>query len=114
MQTQVLKIVAIEIPNTRTFMHLDTVLTMIDYDKFTVHAAIFKERNNMNIFTIEQNDGKDDIKITRSSKLRETLAEVLEVEKWTLFQQVMATLLMVHVNNGMMAQTHYVFDQGLW
>ncbi|MFZ8207044.1 arginine deiminase family protein, partial [Staphylococcus aureus] len=75
------KIVAIEIPNTRTFMHLDTVLTMIDYDKFTVHAAIFKEENNMNIFTIEQNDGKDDIKITRSSKLRETLAEVLEVEK---------------------------------
>ena len=65
------KIVAIEIPNTRTFMHLDTVLTMIDYDKFTVHAAIFKE----------ENDGKDDIKITRSSKLRETLAEVLEVEK---------------------------------
>lgn len=65
----------------RTFMHLDTVLTMIDYDKFTVHAAIFKEENNMNIFTIEQNDGKDDIKITRSSKLRETLAEVLEVEK---------------------------------
>lgn len=40
-----------------------------------------KEENNMNIFTIEQNDGKDDIKITRSSKLRETLAEVLEVEK---------------------------------
>ncbi len=75
------KIVAIEIPNTRTFMHLDTVLTMIDYDKFTVHAAIFKEENNMNIFTIEQNDGKDDIKITRSSKLRETLAEVLKVEK---------------------------------
>lgn len=75
------KIVAIEIPNTRTFMHLDTVLTMIDYDKFTVHAAIFEEENNMNIFTIEQNDGKDDIKITRSSKLRETLAEVLEVEK---------------------------------
>ena len=75
------KIVAIEIPNTRTFMHLDTVLTMIDYDKFTVQAAIFKEENNMNIFTIEQNDGKDDIKITRSSKLRETLAEVLEVEK---------------------------------
>ena len=43
-------------------MHLDTVLTMIDYDKFTVHR-IFKEENNMNIFTIEQNDGKDDIKL---------------------------------------------------
>lgn len=75
------KIVAIEIPNTRTFMHLDTVLTMIDYDKFTVHAAIFKEEDNMNIFTIEPDTGKDDIKITRSSKLRETLAEVLGLEK---------------------------------
>ena len=68
----------------------------------------------MNIFTIEQNDGKDDIKITRSSKLRETLSEVLEVEKVDFIPTGNATLLMVHVNNGMMAQTHYVFDQGLW
>ncbi|PTE67438.1 arginine deiminase [Staphylococcus devriesei] len=75
------KVVAIEIPNSRTFMHLDTVFTMIDYDKFTVHSAIFKEENNMNIFTIEYDDAKDDIKITHSSKLRETLAEVLGVEK---------------------------------
>ena len=47
-------------------MHLDTVFTMIDYDKFTVHAAIFKEENHMNIFTIEQDEMKDDIKITHS------------------------------------------------
>jgi arginine deiminase len=29
-----------EIPKTRAFMHLDTVFTMIDYDKFTIHPAI--------------------------------------------------------------------------
>ena len=29
-----------EIPKTRAFMHLDTVFTMIDYDKFTVHQGI--------------------------------------------------------------------------
>ncbi|MFD3158613.1 arginine deiminase [Haloimpatiens sp. FM7330] len=29
-----------DIPKTRAFMHLDTVFTMIDYDKFTVHPAI--------------------------------------------------------------------------
>ncbi|MGA4514419.1 arginine deiminase [Staphylococcus caledonicus] len=75
------RVVAIEIPNSRTFMHLDTVFTMIDYDKFTVHSAIFKEENNMNIFTIEYDEAKDDIKITHSSKLRETLAEVLGVDK---------------------------------
>ena len=54
-------------------MHLDTVFTMIDYDKFTVHAAIFKE-NHMNIFIIEQDEMKEDIKITHSRQLRETLA----------------------------------------
>lgn len=75
------KVIAIEIPNSRTFMHLDTVFTMIDYDKFTVHSAIFKEENNMNLFTIEYDESKDDIKITHSNKLRETLADVLGVEK---------------------------------
>lgn len=75
------KVIAIEIPNSRTFMHLDTVFTMIDYDKFTVHSAIFKEENNMNLFTIEYDETKDDIKITHSNKLRETLADVLGVEK---------------------------------
>lgn len=33
-------ILAFNIPNTRAFMHLDTVFTMIDYDKFTVHPGI--------------------------------------------------------------------------
>ncbi|OHO90661.1 arginine deiminase [Staphylococcus sp. HMSC057G10] len=75
------KVIAIEIPNSRTFMHLDTVFTMIDYDKFTVHSAIFKEENNMNLFMIEYDEAKDDIKITHSNKLRETLADVLGVEK---------------------------------
>ena len=78
------KVIAIEIPNSRTFMHLDTVFTMIDYDKFTVHSAIFKEENNMNLFTIEYDEAKDDIKITHSNKLRETLADVLGVEKITV------------------------------
>ncbi len=29
-----------DIPKIRAFMHLDTVFTMIDYDKFTIHPAI--------------------------------------------------------------------------
>ncbi len=29
-----------DIPKSRAFMHLDTVFTMIDYDKFTVHQGI--------------------------------------------------------------------------
>lgn len=33
-------ILAFDIPNTRAFMHLDTVFTQIDYDKFTIHPGI--------------------------------------------------------------------------
>lgn len=74
------KIIAIEIPTSRTFMHLDTVFTMIDYDKFTMHAAILKSEGNMNIFTIEPSDGDDDIKITQSNQLKKTLEEALKVD----------------------------------
>ncbi|MGH4052477.1 MAG: arginine deiminase [Clostridium sp.] len=33
-------ILIFDIPKTRAFMHLDTVFTMIDHDKFTVHPGI--------------------------------------------------------------------------
>ncbi len=46
------KVVAIEIPTSRTFMHLDTVFTMIDYDKFTMHSAILKAEGNINILLL--------------------------------------------------------------
>lgn len=45
----------------------------------------------MNLFTIEYDEAKDDIKITHSNKLRETLADVLGVEKSSLSQLVMVT-----------------------
>jgi arginine deiminase len=34
------KILVFEIPKVRAFMHLDTVFTMVDYDKFTIHPGI--------------------------------------------------------------------------
>lgn len=79
-QSTFTKVLAIEIPNSRSFMHLDTVFTMIDYDKFTMHAAIFKEENQMNIFTIEKDETTNDIKISHSSQLKQTLEDVLHVD----------------------------------
>ncbi|MEG2918361.1 MAG: arginine deiminase [Clostridium sp.] len=35
-------ILIFDIPKSRAFMHLDTVFTMIDYDKFTIHPEIEK------------------------------------------------------------------------
>ncbi|UXU59718.1 arginine deiminase [Staphylococcus agnetis] len=74
------KIIAIEIPTSRTFMHLDTVFTMIDYDKFTMHAAILKSEGHMNIFTIEPCVGDDNIKITHSNQLKQTLEDALNID----------------------------------
>ena len=34
------KVIVLDIPKTRAFMHLDTVFTMVDYDKFTIHPEI--------------------------------------------------------------------------
>lgn len=56
-------ILAFHIPSNRAFMHLDTVFTQIDYDKFTVHPGIFGPlevyeitkgaTDNLNIKTVE-------------------------------------------------------------
>jgi len=57
-------ILIVDIPKTRAFMHLDTVFTMIDYDKFTVHpgiedslrvTAITYDRKNKEVITKEEN-----------------------------------------------------------
>ena len=36
------EVIAVRIPPIRAFMHLDTVFTMIDYDKFTIYPGIKK------------------------------------------------------------------------
>lgn len=39
------KIIVFDIPKRRAFMHLDTVFTMVDYDKFTIHSEILDAVN---------------------------------------------------------------------
>ena len=38
--SEIQTVLAFYIPNTRAFMHLDTVFTQVDHDKFTVHPGI--------------------------------------------------------------------------
>ncbi|WPC44826.1 arginine deiminase [Clostridium sp. JS66] len=40
MNTNFETVLAFHIPPSRAFMHLDTVFTMVDYDKFTIHPEI--------------------------------------------------------------------------
>ena len=50
------KIVVIDLPKSRAFMHLDTVFTNIDYDKFIVHPLIFDYLSEFKIWEITKNN----------------------------------------------------------
>lgn len=71
------RVLAIEIPKCRAFMHLDTVFTMVDYDKFTIHPGIQGPQGNMNIYVLEKGPDEETLKITRHTSLMESLKEVL-------------------------------------
>ena len=60
------KVLAFNIPKSRSFMHLDTVFTMVDRDKFTVHPNILSaitvyvmELDERGQVKIRQEDGKE-------------------------------------------------------
>lgn len=65
-------ILAFNIPNTRAFMHLDTVFTQIDYDKFTYHPGIM---GTLEVFEITKGKEEDEIKV---KKMSNTLEKILE------------------------------------
>ena len=50
-------VLAFEIPSSRAFMHLDTVFTMIDYDKFTIHPEI---EGPLKVYAISRQGSEDD------------------------------------------------------
>lgn len=66
------KVLAIDIPKTRAFMHLDTVFTMVDYDKFTIHPNI---KSDISVYILKKVDGKMNI-----TEERGTLEDILEKE----------------------------------
>ena len=77
------KVLAFDIPKSRSFMHLDTVFTMVDYDKFTIHPNISED---IKLFVLEM-DQNHKIKITEENdKLEEILKRHLNLEKVTLIK----------------------------
>ena len=76
------KVLAFSIPNLRTFMHLDTVFTQIDYDKFTVHPGIL---GTLVVYEITMTDGSLTVNRLEDS-LENILARELGLEKVTLIK----------------------------
>ena len=69
-------ILAFNIPNSRAFMHLDTVFTQIDYDKFTYHPGIM---DTLSVYEITKNDDKINV-VLKEGSLEEILEEYLGID----------------------------------
>lgn len=76
------KVLAFEFANNRKFMHLDTVFTMVDYDKFTIHPEI---EENLRVFSVTYHH--DELVIEQEhDSLQNILAHNLGLESVTLIR----------------------------
>ena len=80
------KVIGIEIPKSHAFMHMDTVLTMIDYDKFTIHPEIRDRGGKLNMFILEKVEGQLYPKITKETDLEHVLRVALNIDHVTLIE----------------------------
>lgn len=67
------KVLAFDIPESRAFMHLDTVFTMVDYDKFTIHPEI---EGPLSVYEMTLDEHGE----LRFGALREELEKILALE----------------------------------
>ncbi|MCC5912031.1 MAG: arginine deiminase [Clostridiaceae bacterium] len=71
-ESNIKKVIAVEIPFTRAYMHLDTVFTMVDYDKFTIYPGV---ENLLRAY--ELTEGKTTPKVKPMESLNTTLRDAL-------------------------------------
>ena len=75
-------ILALDIPSIRAYMHLDTVCTQVDYDKFTIHPGIL---GSLRIYEICRGEGKEALHVTElDNSLPAVLAAHLGLDRVTM------------------------------
>ena len=75
-------ILALDIPSIRAYMHLDTVCTQVDYDKFTIHPGIL---GSLRIYEICRGEGKEALHVTElDNSLPVVLAAHLGLDRVTM------------------------------
>ena len=72
------KVLAFNIPKTRSFMHLDTVFTMVDRDKFTVHPNIL---SSITVFVMELDENRKMKIHQENGRLEDILKEHLHLDQ---------------------------------
>jgi arginine deiminase len=78
---QATEVVAIELPHSHAFMHLDTVMSMVDVATFVLYPYFDR---HLRSWTITPGEQPGQLTISHNHNLWETLAEILEVEEITV------------------------------
>ena len=71
------KIIVLFIPKARTFMHLDTIFTQVDVNKFTIHKECY---DSLKIIEISKGENKKLVVNETDEKLKEVLERYLNRE----------------------------------
>ncbi len=82
-EAQIHTVLAFSIPRTRAFMHLDTVFTQVDREKFTVHPGIL---DSLRVFELTGKGCKEVTVREVSGPLDEVLARYLGLDKVQLIR----------------------------
>lgn len=75
---KVTRVIAIELPKTRAMMHLDTAMTMVDSDAFSVYPLL---PETLRSFTLSPVGTGGDYEVTEHAQLWPVIAEALGVDK---------------------------------
>lgn len=77
-------VLAFHIPPSRAFMHLDTVFTMVDYDKFTIHPEI---EGPLTVYTITKDENsRNGLNVVKQKDTLENILEAYLNKKVTLIR----------------------------
>ncbi|MGZ4709416.1 MAG: arginine deiminase family protein, partial [Acidimicrobiales bacterium] len=75
---QVSKVIVVELPKTRAFMYLDTAMTMIDKDAFSVYPYLDLELRS---YTLTPKGSQGEFRVEANADLFATIAEAVGVDK---------------------------------
>ena len=77
-------VLAFDIPDERSFMHLDTVMTRLDVDKFAVHSQVMHVTK---VFEISKGKNEEELNIVElNMPLDKLLEKYLHIDKVTLIK----------------------------
>lgn len=103
------EVIAVEIPPQRATMHLDTVLTMVDHDTFTIFPEL---RGALRSYRITP--GPAGLSITQQDDLFEAIARALDLPKIRLIETGGGTGSRPSASNGTTATTSWPSPREWW